>query len=120
MVILVSYGNNANTIGNLGIRLYFIPKNERGKKLSTQFIIEDVSYDLFPMSWERLVANAAMDSPQGYLLLDAEVVYCCDEEALNKFEKLKKSLKVVLSGEYGDALLNKAKAFRLVSVHLTL
>ena len=106
--LLVSYGINSNPSGNAGIRLYFISKNEKGKKLSTQFIIEGVSYDLFPMSWERLIANAAMDSPQGYLLLDTEVIYCSDEESFNKFENLKKSLKVVLSGEYDNALLNKA------------
>lgn len=107
--LLVVYGNNTTNInGNLGTSLYFIPKTERGKKLSTQFIVEGVSYDLFPMSWERLIANAAMDRPQGYLLLDTEVVYCSDEKALNKFEDLKRSLKLVLSGEYDEVLLNKA------------
>jgi hypothetical protein len=107
--LLVMYGNDKTNVNeNLGIRLYFIPKTERGKKLSTQFIVEGVSYDLFPMSWERLIANAAMDRPQGYLLLDTEVIYCSDEEALNRFENLKKSLKLVLSGKYDEALLNKA------------
>lgn len=108
ILLLVSYGINSNPSGNAGIRLYFISKNEKGRRLSTQFIIEGVSYDVFPMSWERLIANAAMDSPQGYLLLDTEVIYCADEEALNKFEDLKNSLKIVLSGEYDMALLNKA------------
>lgn len=107
--LLVVYGKkDINVDEKLGIRFYFIPKNERGKKLSTQFIVEGVSYDLFPISWERLIANAAMDSPQGYLLLDTEVVYCSDEEALNRFENLKDSLKVVLSGKYDEALVNKA------------
>lgn len=92
----------------MGIQFYFIPKNERGKNLSTQFIIEGVSYDLFPISWERLIANAAMDSPQGYLLLDTKVIYYSDEEALNRFENMKYSLKTVLSGKYDEALVNKA------------
>jgi len=109
ILLLVAYGNKKRDEDeNLGIRLYFIPKNERGKKLSTQFIVEGVSYDLFPMSWERLIANAAMDSPQGYLLLDTEVVYYSDEEALNRFENMKDSLKIVLSGKYDEALVNKA------------
>jgi len=55
-----------------------------------------------------LIANAAMDSPQGYLLLDTEVVYYSDEEALNRFENMKDSLKIVLSGKYDEALVNKA------------
>jgi len=92
----------------LGIRFYFISKNERGKNLSTQFIVEGVSYDLFPISWERLIANAAMDSPQGYLLLDTEVIYYSSEEALNRFENMKDSLKTILSGKYDEMLVNKA------------
>lgn len=107
--LLVVYGNKDISVDeNLGIEFYFIPKNERGKKLSTQFIVEGVSYDLFPISWERLISNAAMDSPQGYLLLDTEVIYCSDKEALNRFKNMKDSLKIVLSGKYDDALLNKA------------
>lgn len=109
ILLLVVYGTkDTNVDESLGVRFYFIPKNERGKKLSTQFIIEEVSYDLFPISWERLVANAAMDSPQGYLLLDTEVIYYWDEEALARFVNLKNSLKTVLSGKHDDALINKA------------
>lgn len=109
ILLLVVYGNKQeDTDENSGVRFYFIPKNERGKMLSTQFIVEGVSYDLFPMSWERLIANAAMDSPQGYLLLDTEVVYYSDEEVINRFENLKNSLNGVLSGQYEEALINKA------------
>lgn len=109
ILLLIVYGTkDINVDKKLGLRFYFIPKNERGKKLSTQFIVEGVSYDLFPISWERLLSNAAMDSPQGYLLLDTEVIYHSDPEALARFENLKYSLEAVLSGEYDDALLNKA------------
>ena len=107
--VLVRYGNKKDRQEkNLGLGLYFIPKTEKGKSLSTQFIVEGVSYDLFPISWDRLIANAAMDSPQAYLLLDTEVVYCADEEALERFNGLKESLKTMLSGRYEEALLNKA------------
>ncbi|MEG0775383.1 hypothetical protein [Clostridium sp.] len=107
--LLILYGNDMmDTDENLGIRFYFIPKNERGKNLSTQFIVEGVSYDLFPMSWERLIANAAMDSPQGYLLLGTEIVYYSDDEVLNRFENMKDSLRTILSGKYDEVLVNKA------------
>jgi hypothetical protein len=109
ILLFVMYGNNKKEEDeSLGIGFYFIPKDEGGKKLSTQFIVEGVSYDLFPISWERLIANAAMDSPQGYLLLDTEVIYYSNEEVLNRFENLKDSLKTVLSGKYDEALVNKA------------
>lgn len=109
ILLLVVYGNkNINVDEKLGLSFYFISKNERGKKLSTQFIVEGVSYDLFSISWDRLISNAAMDSPQGYLLLDTEVIYHSDEEALARFQNLKNSLKTVLSGKYDEALINKA------------
>lgn len=107
--MLVLYGNKKEQEEeNLGMGLYFIPKTENGKNLSFQFIVEGVSYDLFPISWDRLIANAAMDSPQGYLLLDTEVVYCADDQALERFNGLKESLETMLSGQYDDVLLNKA------------
>lgn len=107
--MLVRYGNKKDRQEkNLGLGLYFIPKTEKGKSLSIQFIVEGVSYDLFPISWDRLIANAAMDSPQAYLLLDTEVVYCADEEALERFNGLKESVEIMLSGRYEEALLNKA------------
>lgn len=109
IAMLVLYGNKKEQEKeNLGMGLYFIPKTEKGKSLSTQFVVEGVSYDLFPISWDRLIANAAMDSPQAYLLLDTEVVYCVDEKALERFNGLKESLETMLSGRYEEALLNKA------------
>jgi hypothetical protein len=109
ILLFVVYGNNKKEADeNLGISFYYIPKDESGKKLSTQFIVEGVSYDLFPISWERLIANAAMDSPQGYLLLDTEVIHYSNEEALNRFESMKDSLKTILSGKYDEMLVNKA------------
>jgi hypothetical protein len=109
ILLFVMYGiNKKEADESLGSSFYFIPKDEGGKKLSTQFIVEGVSYDLFPISWERLIANAAMDSPQGYLLLDTEVIYYSDEEALNRFENMKDSLKTILSGKYDEVLVNKA------------
>ncbi len=127
ILLLVLYGNNKIEVDeNQGIRFYFIPKDERGKELSTQFIVEGVSYDLFPISWERLIANAAMDSPQGYLLLDTEVVYYSDEEALNRFENMKDSLRTILSGKYDEVLVNKAYEYfnesyiYLYNIHYTL
>jgi len=44
ILLLVVYGNKREAEdGNLGTGFYFIPKDERGKKLSTQFIVEGVS-----------------------------------------------------------------------------
>lgn len=109
IAMLVLYGNKkTSNDGNEGVELYFIPSNDRGRELSCQFIVEGVSYDVFPMRWERLIANAAMDSPQAYLLLDTEILYCANDEALHRFQQLKSSVSLLLGGEYDEALINKA------------
>ncbi|XMB86043.1 hypothetical protein RJG79_11670 [Mycoplasmatota bacterium WC44] len=119
--LLVLYGVNRNKVLNdlSGIDFYFIPKNEKGKSLSFQFIIEDVSYDLFPMSWDRLIQNAALDSPQAYLLTESDVVYSSSDEDLARFNKLKEDVSIVQTKEYAPALLNKAyEYFNEVYIYL--
>lgn len=92
----------------MGLDFYFVPKSDSAHQLSTQFIIEGISYDLFPMGWNRLLKIAAMDSPQAYLILDSNIVYSPDEEALARFNQYRADLKKVLSGDYAEALLNKS------------
>jgi|GEM_PF-1091005 len=104
--LLVEYSHEPTA--NLGLNLYFISKTPRGKELSTQYILDGVGYDLFPMTWDRLVRNAAMDSPQAYLLQDVNILYVGDDQALEKFNQLQEALDQVLSGRYGQALLNKS------------
>jgi hypothetical protein len=40
--------------------------------------------------------------------LHYDYVYCSDEEALNRFENMKDSLRTILSGKYDEVLVNKA------------
>ncbi len=110
IALLVQYGAKKHH-DNLGISLYFIPKTERGRTLSFQWILEGVSYDLFPMSWERLIANASLDSPQSYLLKGTRILYSGDEDAYKRFMELSNSLEILLENEdnpYWEIRLNKA------------
>ncbi|MCK8060771.1 MULTISPECIES: hypothetical protein [unclassified Fusibacter] len=110
VAILVRYNVNitATEENKIGFDFYFIPKNEKAKQLSTQFIIDGISYDLFPMSWDRLISNAAFDSPQAYLLTESEVVYYADQDDLNRFNQLIDSVGRLTSPEYAELMLNKA------------
>ncbi len=107
IALLIAYGRSKQ-YDNLGKSLYFISKTGRGNALSMQFLINGVSYDLFPIGWDRLVANASLDSPQGYLLVGTEILYVGDEEVLRKFTKLKDSLETLLASNGLEMKLNKA------------
>ncbi|MBI9013222.1 MAG: hypothetical protein JEZ08_13400 [Clostridiales bacterium] len=108
IALLIRYDINSEEKESKGLDLYYIPKTEKAMQLSSQYIIDGIGYDLFPMKWDRLVSVAAMDSPQAYLFKNAEVLYVGDEEALSRFYQLKNSLETILNGRYGEALLNKA------------
>lgn len=88
--------------------LFYVPKTEKSIKLSTQFIIDGVSYDLFPMRWDRLISIASLDSPQTYLLTESKVLYYNSDEDLYRFNKLKNDVQMVLGPKYNEAMLNKA------------
>jgi len=107
--LLVLYGEHSKNLDNgLGLDIYFVPKTDKAYNLSIQFIIDDVSFDLFPMRWDRLLKVAAMDSPQAYLILDSKIIYSSSEEDLQRFLNFKSQLKRIIDGEFGDALVNKA------------
>lgn len=108
IALLIRYDIITEANQSNGLKLYFIPKTEKAMKLSTQYILEGIGYDIFPIKWDRLVRVAAMDSPEAYLLKESEVLYVGDENALSRFKQLKDSLEEILDGTYGEALLNKA------------
>jgi hypothetical protein len=110
IALLVLYNVNVITTeeNKMGLDFYFIPETDRARELSSQFIIDGISFDLFPMPWERLISIAALDSPQAYLLTESEVVYCSGQNHQNRFDNLKESVSSILSPRYGQAMLNKA------------
>lgn len=75
---------------------FFVPNTKKGYNLSQTFIIEDMGYDLFPMSWERLEGIANLNEKITFAFAKGVVLYARtkeDEERFLKFqEKLKSNL----------------------------
>jgi hypothetical protein len=76
---------------------FFIPETERGYTLSKTFIIDEIGYDLFPMSWERVEGLANLNEGLTTCLADGVILYARSEEDRQRFihlqEKLKENLK---------------------------
>ena len=69
---------------------FFIPATERGYQLAQTFIIEDMGYDLYPISWERLKGIVEIEEPRMIFALGkGEVIYARTVKAKERFEKLK-------------------------------
>ncbi len=75
------------------IDFYFIPKSQRAYKLVRSFLIDDIGFDFWPMSWER--AENTANYAQGFvsLIADAKVVWYSSDEDLSRFEALKQKAK---------------------------
>lgn len=104
--------------------LLIVIGDDAGFKLSHCFILNDVGYDLYCHTWERLEQAADYDSPYVSKLLDAQIVYFRDEAIHARFDeiaaRLKKRLSAPISEEdciHAEAMIDLAKQsyFDLVS-----
>lgn len=71
---------------------FFIPASDHGYSLSRTFIIGDMGYDLFPMSWERVGGLATLNERIAFCLADSEILYARNEADKEHFELLQKTL----------------------------
>ncbi|MPM39294.1 hypothetical protein SDC9_85927 [bioreactor metagenome] len=73
------------------IDFYFIPKTNRGYELAKAFIINDVGFDFWAISWERAESIAAYKQGFVSLIADAQVIWQSTAGDKERFEKLRKS-----------------------------
>lgn len=104
--------------------LLIVISDDAGYALSHCFILEDVGYDLYCHTWERLEHAANYDSPYVSKLLDAQIVYCRDDAVQTRFDDIAARLKDRLAQPlseadctHAEAMINQAKQiyFDLVS-----
>lgn len=70
---------------------FFVPACDEGYSLAETFIIEDMGYDLFPISWERLEGIAALNEGISFCLADSEILYSRNDADKERFEILRKT-----------------------------
>lgn len=115
--LLICYGSYiTGEYGSLSdIDFYFVPKTKKGFELNFQFILNDIGYDLWPVSWERLTRIANLDEVITSILMDGVVLYAQTDDDLQKLTQLKNQLKSNLADDEVvkrkvEKYLNDAKA----------
>lgn len=79
---------------------YFVPATEKGNGLAQTFVIEDMGYDLYPISWERMEGIADFHEPRMIFAFDlGEVIYARREEDREHFYNLKTRLQQNLADQ---------------------
>lgn len=88
VIIMGSYIYN-DTHSRSDLDLYFIPKTERGNKLGFTFIIDDIGFDFWPISWERLDGIANFEEKTTSIITEGKILYCASQSDMERFEKIK-------------------------------
>lgn len=93
--LVLIYGSYVNGTANSksDVDCYYIPKSERGYNLAVDFIIEDVGYDIFPISWERVEKIADLHENMSPLVGDAHIIYANSEDDVERFKMMQARLK---------------------------
>jgi predicted nucleotidyltransferase len=99
--LLICYGSyvTGEYGGMSDIDFFFVPKTKRGYELGYQFILNDIGYDLWPVSWERLNKLSNLEDQPASILMDGEVLFASSEDDLRKLEELKNNFKQNLTNE---------------------
>ncbi|OAK70528.1 hypothetical protein [Lederbergia galactosidilytica] len=88
---------------------FFIPATPRGRKMEVQFIIDGISFDFYPIGWERAERMAALDEWNTTIIADCELLYIRSEEDRARFLKLRENIHAMKESPNAIKLINKAE-----------
>ncbi len=91
--------------------LLIVIGDESGYALSHCFILDDIGYDLYCHTWERLEHAASYGSPYVSKLLDAQIVYCREDAVSERFHALSEKLRAYLEGPLTENDIRHAQEF---------
>ncbi|WP_379146791.1 kanamycin nucleotidyltransferase C-terminal domain-containing protein [Paenibacillus sp. sgz500992] len=98
---------------------FFIPATPEGYGASIQFIIDDISFDFWPISWERAASMASFEEFKTSIIADCKLLYVRSEEDRERFMKLREPISSMQSPENRRNRVGKAEAeFCNVYTHL--
>jgi hypothetical protein len=126
IAIIAYYGSYAQERASAtsDLDLYYVPDPGAARSLSSQFVIDGLPYDLWPVSWRFLeeIADARGSRPWGVaasLVADARVLYYRSPEDLARFDGLKARLAELLRPESRPTMVGRAlDAFKTVGFQL--
>ncbi|MGX7200552.1 nucleotidyltransferase domain-containing protein [Enterococcus nangangensis] len=94
IALLLLYGSALNGTANSysDVDLYFIPRTKRGYQLGETFILADIGYDFFGMTWERLTRIADFEDNLSPLVGDVQILFAHSSAEKRKFLHLQQQM----------------------------
>lgn len=89
---------------------FFIPATDRGRQVECQFIIDGISFDFWPIGWDRAERMAASEEWSTTIIADCELLYVRSENDLARFMELRKTISNMGSESRAPDLISKAES----------
>ncbi|MFF2909731.1 kanamycin nucleotidyltransferase C-terminal domain-containing protein [Paenibacillus sp. NPDC057934] len=121
IAIVAYYGSYAQGTATKrsDLDFFFIPATPKGYDASVQFIIDDISFDFWPISWERAERMASFQEDKTTIITDCKLLYTRSDEERKRFMKLRETTSALQASENAQKMIEKAEAeLRDVYVHL--
>lgn len=72
---------------------FFIPASPEGWNAGLSFILHDIGFDFWPLSWERAERMATLADGKAGILADCRLLYVRSDADLERFNDLKRQIK---------------------------
>lgn len=90
--------------------LIIVNETDRGWKIATAFILDDVGYDIYCTPWSpRIEAQSTLESPMAGCLLDLQVLYSAKPESLDRLKAYQDRARAILSEPIGRPAIERAE-----------
>ncbi|SDX80549.1 nucleotidyltransferase domain-containing protein [Paenibacillus sp. CF384] len=119
VALIAYYGSYAQgtATARSDLDFFFIPASGRGYGASVQFVLNDISFDFWPISWERAERMAKFEEQNTTIIADCEILYVRSEEDRTRFLQLSKTIAEL--PQQAQTFIEKAESeLREVYVHL--
>ncbi|MDR0269685.1 kanamycin nucleotidyltransferase C-terminal domain-containing protein [Paenibacillus sp.] len=121
IAIIAYYGSYAQGTATKrsDLDFFFIPATSKGFQASIQFIIDGISFDFWPISWERAERMASFQDEKTTIVADSKLLYVRSDEDRQRFVKLRDTISTMQSAENVQKMVEKAESeLHNVYVHL--
>lgn len=89
---------------------FFIPATDRGRQVECQFIIDGISFDFWPIGWERAERMATSEEWSTTIIADCKLLYVRSDDDLAKFMELRETISRMGSESKTDEMISKAES----------
>ncbi|WP_018759159.1 hypothetical protein [Paenibacillus terrigena] len=89
---------------------FFIPATDRGRQVECQFLIDGISFDFWPIGWERAERMATSDEWSTTIIADCELLYVRSDDDYSKFMGLREKIAIMGNDSKAPTMINKAES----------